>query len=187
MSRTSVLHDRSRRSAPGASHRSHPAARHPLAGPPLLRAAALGRGRVGVAAGHQPAASPAGRPAGDRLPGAVPPADPDGTVRGAVGHRGTVGTATLQRCVVPGRQPPQGRSAGRRVPAAQARPGPGPVLLRHVPAGWASGAAAGRTRPACAVGAAGRPWPYPPEQVRAVTLLAEGGRLWLAVTAAVPI
>jgi putative transposase len=29
--------------------------------------------------------------------------------------------------------------------------------------------------------------PYPPEQVRAVTLLADGGRLWLAVTAAVPI
>jgi IS605 OrfB family transposase len=32
-----------------------------------------------------------------------------------------------------------------------------------------------------------RPIPYPPEQVRAVTLLAEGGRLWLAVTAAVPV
>jgi len=32
-----------------------------------------------------------------------------------------------------------------------------------------------------------RPIPYPPEQVRAVTLLAEGGRLWLAVTAAIPI
>jgi IS605 OrfB family transposase len=32
-----------------------------------------------------------------------------------------------------------------------------------------------------------RPVPYPPEQVRAVTLLAEGGRLWLAVTAAVPV
>jgi hypothetical protein len=32
-----------------------------------------------------------------------------------------------------------------------------------------------------------RPLPYPLEQVRAVTLLAEGGRLWLAVTAAVPI
>ena len=31
-----------------------------------------------------------------------------------------------------------------------------------------------------------RPLPYPPEQVRAVTL-AEGGRLWLAVTAAVPV
>jgi transposase len=31
-----------------------------------------------------------------------------------------------------------------------------------------------------------RPLPYPAEQVRAVTLLAEGGRLWLAVTAAVP-
>jgi IS605 OrfB family transposase len=30
-----------------------------------------------------------------------------------------------------------------------------------------------------------RPLPYLPEQVRAVTLLAEGGRLWLAVTAAV--
>jgi IS605 OrfB family transposase len=32
-----------------------------------------------------------------------------------------------------------------------------------------------------------RPLPYAIEQVRAVTLLAEGGRLWLAVTAAVPI
>jgi IS605 OrfB family transposase len=32
-----------------------------------------------------------------------------------------------------------------------------------------------------------RPLPYPPEQVRAVTLLAAGGRLWLAVTAAVPV
>jgi IS605 OrfB family transposase len=32
-----------------------------------------------------------------------------------------------------------------------------------------------------------RPLPYPPEQVRAVTLLAESGRLWLAVTAAVPL
>jgi putative transposase len=32
-----------------------------------------------------------------------------------------------------------------------------------------------------------RALPYPPEQVRAVTLLADGGRLWLAVTAAVPI
>jgi len=32
-----------------------------------------------------------------------------------------------------------------------------------------------------------RPIPYPAEQVRAVTLLHDGGRLWLAVTAAVPI
>ena len=32
-----------------------------------------------------------------------------------------------------------------------------------------------------------RPIPYPAGQVRAVTLLAEGGRLWLAVTAAVPV
>jgi putative transposase len=32
-----------------------------------------------------------------------------------------------------------------------------------------------------------RPLPYPPELVRAVTLLADGGRLWLAVTAAVPV
>ena len=31
-----------------------------------------------------------------------------------------------------------------------------------------------------------RPLPYPANQVRAVTLLADGGRLWLAVTAAVP-
>jgi IS605 OrfB family transposase len=29
--------------------------------------------------------------------------------------------------------------------------------------------------------------PYPTEQVRAVTLLADGGRLWLAVTAAIPV
>jgi IS605 OrfB family transposase len=32
-----------------------------------------------------------------------------------------------------------------------------------------------------------RPIPYPAAQVRAVTLLADGGRLWLAVTAAVPV
>jgi IS605 OrfB family transposase len=32
-----------------------------------------------------------------------------------------------------------------------------------------------------------RPLPYSAEQVRAVTLLAKGGRLWLAVTAAVPV
>jgi hypothetical protein len=32
-----------------------------------------------------------------------------------------------------------------------------------------------------------RPLPYPDAEVRAVTLLADGGRLWLAVTAAVPI
>jgi len=32
-----------------------------------------------------------------------------------------------------------------------------------------------------------RPLPYPAEQVRAVTLLADGGWLWLAVTAAVPV
>jgi transposase len=32
-----------------------------------------------------------------------------------------------------------------------------------------------------------RPIPYPPEQVRAVTLLHNGGRLWLAITAAMPV
>ena len=32
-----------------------------------------------------------------------------------------------------------------------------------------------------------RPLPYPAAQVRSVTLLADGGRLWLAVTAAVPV
>jgi putative transposase len=32
-----------------------------------------------------------------------------------------------------------------------------------------------------------RPLPYPDADVRAVTLLAEGGRLWLAVTAALPV
>jgi IS605 OrfB family transposase len=43
-----------------------------------------------------------------------------------------------------------------------------------------------RDRPALWVRLA-RPLPYPLEQVRAVTLLANGGRLWLAVTAAVPV
>ena len=43
-----------------------------------------------------------------------------------------------------------------------------------------------RGRPALWVRLA-RPLPYPPEQVRAVTLLADGGWLWLAVTAAVPV
>lgn len=32
-----------------------------------------------------------------------------------------------------------------------------------------------------------RALPYPPEQIRAVILVADGGRLWLAVTAAVPV
>jgi transposase len=32
-----------------------------------------------------------------------------------------------------------------------------------------------------------RPIPYPAQQVRAVTLLHDGGRLWLAVTAAIPV
>jgi hypothetical protein len=32
-----------------------------------------------------------------------------------------------------------------------------------------------------------RPLPYPAEQVRSVTLLADRGQLWLAVTAAVPV
>jgi transposase len=32
-----------------------------------------------------------------------------------------------------------------------------------------------------------RPLPYPAEQIRAVTLLAREGQLWLAVTAAVPV
>jgi hypothetical protein len=32
-----------------------------------------------------------------------------------------------------------------------------------------------------------RALPYPPEQIRAVILLADAGRLWLAVTAAVPV
>ena len=53
-----------------------PTALHPPADHALLRAAALGRGRVGVAAGHQPPATPAGRAPGHRLPGTLPPAHP---------------------------------------------------------------------------------------------------------------
>jgi hypothetical protein len=112
-----------------------------------------------VAAGHQPAVPPAGRAAGDRLSGAVPPAHRRGLVRGAVDDWGAVGAAPLQRRLVPGRQAPQ--SAAGRVPAPQARPGPRPLLHRHLPDRGSAGAAASRTRPTRAVGAAGPPAPLP--------------------------
>jgi hypothetical protein len=177
MSRTSVRHDRSRRFSPGASHRPHPPAPHPPAGPPLLRVAAVSRGCLGVAAGQQPAASPAGRAAGDWLPGAVPGADPDRSVRGVVDSGGTVGATPLQRRLVPGRQPPRSRSEGQ-IPAPQARAGPRPLLPRHIPPGWGPGAVAGRQGSARAVGAAG-PSPALPGCGRAGGHAA--GRRWAAV------
>ena len=89
--------------------------------------------------------------------------------------------------LVPGRQAPTQGRAGR-VPAPQTRPGPDPLLQRHVPDRRDR-----RVRLPVAKGhpelwvRLARPLPYPAEQVRAVTLLADGGRLWLAVTAAVPV
>ena len=77
----------------------------------------------------------------------------------------------------PGSRPPSppGRPAGRRLPAAQARPGPGLLRARRVPdrrpAGAAPVAAASR-RSGCG-------WPAPPEQIRAGIVVADG-RLWLA-------
>jgi hypothetical protein len=155
MSRTSVRHA-CPRSPPGAPHRPHSPAPHPSAGQPLLRAVAVGRRRVGVAAGHQPAAPPAGRAAGHRLPGALPPAHQRRTVRGAVGGGGTVGAPALQRRLVPGRQTPQ-PAPGRRLPTAQARPGPGPLLPRNLHDPGPTGATAGRQGPPGAMGAAGSP------------------------------
>jgi IS605 OrfB family transposase len=186
MSRTSVRHDRSCCSAPGASHRPHPPAPHPPASRPLLWAAAVGWGRVGVAAGRQPATPPAGRAATHRLPVAVSGADPDGPVRGAVDGRGTVGPQALQRRLVPGRQAP--RSArDRRVPSAQRALVPVRFYNgRFKIDGQRVRLPVTKGQPELWVRLA-RPLPYPAEQVRAVTLLADGGRLWLAVTAAVPI
>jgi Putative transposase DNA-binding domain len=93
--------------------------------------AAIGRGPVGVAAGQQPAAPPQRRARDQQLPGAVPGAGQVQRVRGVVDGGGAVGAAPVCRCVVPGRQPPQGRPARCRVPAAQARPGSRSVLPRH--------------------------------------------------------
>jgi IS605 OrfB family transposase len=89
--------------------------------------------------------------------------------------------------VVPGRQAAQGRPAGCRVP--RRKRALVPVRFYHgtfTIQGQRVRLPVARGRPALWVRLA-RPIPYPPEQVRAVTLLAEGGRLWLAVTAAVPV
>jgi hypothetical protein len=142
---------------------------------------------MGVAAGRQPAATAAGRAAGHQLPSAMPPADQRRPVRRAVGGGGAVGAAPLRRRLVPGRQPPQGRPEECRVPAPQARPGPGPVLQREIQiVGQRVRLPVATGQPELWVRLA-RPLPYSAEQVRAVTLLADGGRLWLAVTAAVPV
>ena len=117
---------------PGSACESPPARR------PLLRAAALGRRRLGMAAGHQPASPAAGCLAGCRLPGAVPPAHRHGGLWGTVGDRGTVGPAALRRRLVQGGQAASERRTGR-VPETEARPGPGQVLLRHLPSSKTDG------------------------------------------------
>ena len=73
------------------------------------------------------------------------------------------------------------------VPAAAAVHDAGALVPRHLHAGRAAGADPGRAWLSAVVGAAGPDLPYPPEQVRSITLLYDGGRLYVDVTAEVPV
>jgi hypothetical protein len=103
---------RARCTAPPASACASPA------GKPAAATGCCGRpgGRVALAAGHQPATPPPRRTRDQQLPGALPPAQQRGPVRGAVGNRGAVGAGSLQRRLGPGRQPPHGQPPRGRVP-----------------------------------------------------------------------
>lgn len=74
--------------------------------------------------------------------------------RRAVDGRGQVGAAPLQRRLAPGRQTAQPPTTCR-IPTSQAQPGAGPLLPRHIPDKWTTGAAADRQGRSGAVGAAG--------------------------------
>jgi IS605 OrfB family transposase len=78
----------------------------------------------------------------------------DDPFRRAVDGRGQVGAAPLQRRLAPGRQTAQPPTTCR-IPTSQAQPGSGPLLPRHIPDTWTTGAAAGRQGRSGAVGAAG--------------------------------
>ena len=132
------------------------------------------------------------RPAAGRLPGPVP-----GTRRSRAGHvRGTRHRRVPGRCcaatAMPGSPPP--RNARPATAGRGSRGGAGSLM----PVRWYHGTFTldpdqHRLRIPTARGwpplwlRLARPVPYPPEQVRSVTLLFEDGRLWLDVTAEVPV
>jgi IS605 OrfB family transposase len=76
--------------------------------------------------------------------------------RRAVDGRGPLGPGPLLGCLVPGRQTPPQRGAGR-VPTSQAPARPDSLLPRHVRVPARTGAVAGRQGPSRVVGAAGPP------------------------------
>ena len=157
---------------PGASNRHGSPGLHPPAGQPLRGCC----GRPGWGAWLLDTNRHGSDEAGPRSATIRHSAKSD--QRGTLGELSVTG---LGRCSsappAPGSRPPSppGRPAGRRLPAAQARPGPGLLRARQVPdrrpAGAAPVAAASR-RSGCG-------WPAPPEQVRAGIVVADG-RLWLA-------
>ena len=97
------------------------------------------------------------------LPGAMPGTDRlrPGHVRRARQRRGEVGAAPVLRRLVRRRETPQGRRRVRAVPAAQAGPGPGPLVRGHVHPGRAGAAHPGREGPPAAAGPAGPRRPLP--------------------------
>jgi hypothetical protein len=152
----------------------------------LLRAVAVGRGRVGMAAGHQPAAPPSRRARDQQLSGVVPPAHQRGTVRRAVGGGAR---SVLRRYSDAWFQAAKRRNQQQDAGFPRRKRALVPVRCYHgtfTIQGKRVRLPVARSQPELWVRLA-RPIPYTTEQVRAVTLLHDGRRLWLAVTAAVPI
>ena len=131
------------------------------------------------------------RPAVGVLPGAVSGARGvrAGNLRRTRHGRCAVGVAPLLRCMVRRGRQTQGRRCRGWVSAAAAVHDAGPLLPRHLHPRPAQG----RVRIPTARGCQplwvrlARPIPYPAEQVRSITLLSDGGRLYLDVTAEVPV
>ena len=145
-----------------------------------LRAA----GDVGLAPGQQPRSTPARRPGGGRLPALC-----QLTNRGGFGELSVVGArSVLQRYSDAWFEAARRHNRGAgRVPAPQTLPGPIRFYNGTFFLDGDRRAAAGRQRPSELWVRLTRPLPYLPDQVRSVTLLHDAGRLWLSVTAAVPV
>ena len=122
-----------------------------------------------------------------RLSGALPPADRARTLRGAVGGRGQVGAAA--GTPTPGSRPPSAdRNRSSRPGSHAANAALVPIRFYNGTFRWRVDGCGCRSPEASrAVGAAGPAHPLSARPGPAVTLLADGGRLWLAVTAAVPV
>jgi IS605 OrfB family transposase len=129
---------------------------------------------------------PAGPPACHELSGTLPSAHPRWHLRGAFNQRGAVGAAAIRRCLVRGGQTSQQWPA-RGFPTPQARPPTGRFYHgMFLIEGQRVRLQVAKDRPDLWVRLA-CPVPYPIETLRAVTLLHHAGRLWLAVTAALPV